>query len=400
MYIVFYLSVILLYLILRKFENQEKMKRLYIILMTILLCFCTTFRNLAVGSDTYAYYMGFEHIANKDFGKLIDNFIDSIGAVSNNSNKDLGYPIFTKIANIICLGSFECYQFLISLLVLCPLGYLIYHFVPKFYGYILSYGFYISIFYHYLPNSATRQSIALGLFLCSALLWIKKNKIVWPVTLLFLASTIHKSVLIGILPFALMYINDKSKFIKCTFIGTAIMFVIGGSLTLWLADFANNGNYADYVTSNFYVKQEAGKPIGYILQIFSLFILSLYRNSNINEISRSEQFVRICFYLGIIFAPLILINPSLIRLSAYFSIWGCVFIPNILLHFNDNLRYQQIIFIILFILVLGRPIALGRVAEFKFKWEKMQLHKRYGNAILLSKNKEFFRITTYIFRET
>ena len=108
-----------------------------------------------------------------------------------------------------------------------------------------------------------------------------------------------------------------------------------------------------------------------------LFVLSLYNDTNINEDDIKHQFIRICFYLGIVFMPLILTNPSLIRLDAYFAIWGVIFIPNILAHFEYNSRHLQIAFIILLILVLGRPILTG-AAEYKFKWEHMKLHERYS----------------------
>lgn len=377
MYIVFFLTSILLYLILRKFEDQDKMKKLYIIIMTLLLCFCTAFRNLAVGNDTYAYYLHFKSMDSVDLGSLINTLIDSIGIESNNSNKDRGYPIIVKLAYHICFGSFQCYQFLVGLIVLCPLGYLIYHLVSKFYGYIFSYGFYLTIFYHYLPNSATRQSIALGLFLCAAILWIRKHNLIWPVILLLIASTIHKSVLIGALPFGLMYINDKRRFITYTIWGTIAMFVMGATIALWLSNMVNSENYALYSSSTYYDKQATGKPMGYILQMISLFVLSLYNDTKINEDEIKYQFVRICFYLGIVFVPLILIDPSLIRLDAYFAIWGVIFIPNILDHFEYNSRHLQIAFIIVFILVLGRPLLSGTV-KYRFEWEYMKLHERYS----------------------
>lgn len=376
MYIVFYLTTVLLYLILRRFENQEKMKQLYIILMTLLLCFCSACRNLAMGNDTYAYYMHFERVSNINMGQLIENLINSIGVASNNVNKDLGYPIFTKIANTICFGNFECYQFLVGLIVLWPLGYLIYHYVPQFNGYIFSYGFYISIFYHYLPNSATRQSIALGLFLWAAILWIRTKRIAWPVMLLLLASTIHKSVLIGILPFALMYINDKSRFHKFTIIGTIVMFIAGGSIALWMGNLINSENYAAYVQSGYY-ERTGSRSFVYILQMLALFVLNLYKRQDLNEIPVNEQFIQVCFFLSIVFAPMILVDPSLIRLDAYFAIWGVVFIPYILENFEKRTKHWQIIYILLFVLTFGRPILSG-VPTYKFKWEQMHLHKRYG----------------------
>ena len=376
MYICFYVSTIVLYLVLRCFENQDKMKRLYIILITLLLCFCTAFRNIAMGNDTYAYYMHFERMANADLGELIENTINSITSSSNNANKDPGYSVLAKIAYTILLGNYEIYQFLIALLILSAIGYLVYNYVQDFSGYLLSYCFYISIFYHYLPNSATRQSIALGIFLWSAIIWIKKRNIFFPLMMILIASFIHKSVLIGILPFLVMYMKNKNKLIIYTIIGTALFFAMGSYLTVLMGNLINSENYAAYVQSGYY-ERTGSRPFVYILQMLALFVLNLYKRQNLNEIPVNEQLIQVCFFLSIVFVPMILVDPSLIRLDAYFAIWGVVFIPYILENFEKRTKHWQIIYILLFVLTFGRPILSG-VPTYKFKWEQMHLHKRYG----------------------
>ena len=376
MYILFYICTVVLYLVLNRFENQDKMKRLYIIIMTLMLCFCSAFRNMAMGNDTYAYFMHFERMANTDLGILIENTINSIISPSNNTNKDPGYSVVAKIAYTILLGNYEIYQFLIALSILSAIGYLVYHYVKDFSGYLLSYCFYISIFYHYLPNSAARQSIAIGIFLWSAIIWMKKQNIILPLVLILIASFIHKSVLIGILPFIVMYINNKNILIVYTIIGTILFFAMGSYLTVLMSDLVNSENYAGYVQSGYY-ERTGSRPFVYILQMLALFALNLYKRQDLNELSVNKQFAQICFFLSIVFAPMVLIDPSLIRLDAYFAIWGVVFIPHILEKFENRTQYWQIIYILLFILTFGRPILSG-VPTYKFKWEQMHLHKRYG----------------------
>lgn len=377
MYLVFYLTIIILYLFLSRFGDNDKIRRTYIYIVSVLLCFCTAFRHLAVGNDTYAYYLHFKKISKQDISTLIDNIINSFGQVSTNFNKDPGYNVFVKIADTFCLGSFELYQLMIAVFFISAIGYLIYNYVKYFSGYIISYGFYISLFYHYLPNSATRQTIAFAVFLWAVILWIDKGKKTLPICMILVGSLMHKSVLIGFLPIVLMFRKEKDNFIKYAIIGFVVMFLFGRMITTYLADIANSSNYADYAASNYYARNE-GKPYGFIIQIFLLFFIGIYNIDKIEEHSPMEQFAIINFYLAVVFAPIILVDPSLIRLNAYFSLWGIVFIPNIILQYPEQTRMRQMVLLLVLCLVLGRPLLTGiRDDNYKFNWEKKELHDRY-----------------------
>lgn len=187
----------------------------------------------------------------------------------------------------------------------------------------------------------------------------------------------HKSVLIGFLPIVLMFRKEKDNFIKYAIIGFVVMFLFGGMITTYLADIANSSNYADYAASNYYARNE-GKPYGFIIQIFLLFFIGIYNIDKIEEHSPMEQFAIINFYLAVVFAPIILVDPSLIRLNAYFSLWGIVFIPNIILQYPEQTRMRQMVLLLVLCLVLGRPLLTGiRDDNYKFNWEKKELHDRY-----------------------
>ena len=92
--------------------------------------------------------------------------------------------------------------------------------------------------------------------------------------------------------------------------------------------------------------------------------------------SREHQWFYINFYLAVIFAPLILVDPSLIRVSAYFSIWGIVALPLIINNFSFMPNYRLIVYWIIFALILVRPI-LQPDTNFRFSWQEMKLHERY-----------------------
>ena len=372
MYFVLYFIIIALYLALRNSKRTDRAKRTYIVMITLLLCTCTSLRNMAVGNDTYAYFLNFERMADEHVGDLVDNIFNTLDEVTNDQNKDPGYNLVAKFGNTVCLGSFEIYQFLIALLLLSAVGRLIYHYVSNFSGYIISYSFYVSLLYHWLPNSATRQTIALSLFLWAAIFWIEKKKLILPICCLLIGGTIHKSVLIGILPILLSFIPNKKHYISFTIILTLVLCVVGNKFTVFLSSIAASENYAFYAESDYYSR--ASKPIGFLVQIIFLFLISMMNAPDISKSPRMSQFVCINFYLAVVFAPLILVDPSLLRLDAYFLIWGIVYIPNIITYhkaFPKKWTYA-----LLLLLLLGRPLILGN-SPYKFNWESMELHQRF-----------------------
>lgn len=367
-----YALVIILYFLLKDIR-VEKAKNYYLIIITLILCVLTALRHLAMGNDTYAYYLDFKYINSASFSDYYQILHDSFFEQSSDRLKDPGYNIFSKLCYIICLGSFELYQFLVGALVLVPIALFVKKYVQNFSGYILSYSFYISIFYSWMPNSATRQSIAIGLYLWALWIYIHKKKWLIPVLLFLVASTIHKSVLINLLPILLFLKKNKDNYPKYALVGLIGMLLMGSSVAIWLGQLSNSENYLNYGMSSYYTR--AAKPYGFILQMLSIYIIARFGVIRFDNSLTVSDFIKTNFLLGVVITPIILVDPSLQRLTSYFVIWGMIFIPNIVNEFYITKR--KLIYILLLVLTLGRPIIMGD-QDYKFNWEHKEFHQRYG----------------------
>lgn len=373
MYLFLYSYIIFLPLILTRLGGYSRNRKFFIYSVTFILLFCSVFRNLAVGVDTYAYYESFLASKDRAYSEILFNIGNSF--TSNSSIiKDPGFQLFEKILNQLFFGNFELYLAFIALLVLIPIGYFILKYVDNLSSYVIAYAYYICFFYHFLPNSAVRQSIAVGVYFLSSIIWIRNKSLVVPIFLLFIGSFIHKSLLICIIPFLLIRINNKSFFAIATIILSAVLFFFGSQAVLLMGGLIESDAYMHYATAGYY--DNNSRPMGFIMQIYIYFLFSLLGKTPLNSMSREHQWFYINFYLAVIFAPLILVDPSLIRVSAYFSIWGIVALPLIINNFSFMPNYRLIVYWIIFALILVRPI-LQPDTNFRFSWQEMKLHERY-----------------------
>lgn len=375
MYLFLYIYLIVSYLFLSQCRNEIFARKLYIYIITGILGFCTAFRNYAVGNDTFAYYDSFINSSNKVSEGFFSIFKSVFFANTSDQNKDPGFLLLEKFFYNISFGSFEFYQLIIGLLILIPIGYIIYRYVSNFSTYVICYAFYISLFYHFLPNSATRQTIALGFYFLAFLFWIKKEKIFIPLFLLIVGALIHKSVLICILPFLLMNVKNKQYIVLGTILLSAYFIMNGRVIALWMGELVKSETYTAYAQSDFY--EGSSRPLGFIIQMYIYFLLSMMGKIRLNDMKKEYQWFYINFCIAVVLCPLVLVNPSLIRLSSYFSIWGIFFLPMIVQNSSFNSKYRLIVYWILLFLTLGRPL-LNPDNTYRFKWQYMELHERYN----------------------
>jgi len=102
-------------------DSNYNRKR-YIKLMCFILIFQSGLRNVAVGSDTYAYYEGFENIKKTSWSQIWQAFIDYY---TQGIGKDPGYPLFEKIVQIIIPYN-QLFLFVIDILFFSALGIFIF----------------------------------------------------------------------------------------------------------------------------------------------------------------------------------------------------------------------------------------------------------------------------------
>ncbi len=365
MYYFFYLLPVFLYFLFRGDKNSERARRRFVFIMTIILSLCSSLRHEYMGNDTSDYLRDYENVENQSWSTVVSESESIIISVGDEDGRDPGYAIVTKVCSYFM--NFRVFMFLVALLITSAIGHLIYKYIKHLSGFIIGYAFYISLYYHYLPNSALRQTIAVGCLLWAYIIWYEKSKHLPAALLYFIGLTCHQSALLGLVPFFLMLLPRKSIFRRVTIVGFIIMVVAGQAFSYFFANLLGSETYMAYAMSSAYNKME--RPIGFVIQMALFFGLSLFANVEVERQSRLEQLIYICFYLGIMTAPIILVSPSQIRGNAYYAIMGTIFIPNII--YYAKAKYRTLLFIILLALTLGRPVVQG-VPSFKFMWDTME----------------------------
>lgn len=372
---IIYATVVVLFGILKYLywgKNENSAKIIYLAVITTMLCTMSMLRHPAVGNDTMAYILNYESVDNYSYKAYLNDFTNSLGQTTTQDNKDRGYPLFAKVCYQIFGDNFLLYHLLVAAILLIPLALFIKRYVHQFSGYVISYSFFISIFYHWLPNSATRQSIAVAFLLWGIYLWLRYRNLVAPIILILIGSTIHQSVLIGFIPMILMPVRFKWTLPYIISICLIIIFIFGEHIALSMGDIMNNDVYTDYAKSLYY--EEEAKPYGFIVQMIAIFIIALFAKIRYDDLKLPYRFFTLNFMLAVMVVPVILIDPNLQRVTAYFALWGVIFIPNLVTKFSK--QFQLYVYLLLILLTLGRPLLTG-VGEFNFIWDQMDLDERY-----------------------
>ena len=91
--------------------NTDKSRRRYIIFSAIVLGLQSALRNVAVGADTYNYYLKFEAVKNTTWFEVFRSFPDTY---LYGDGKDPGYLLLEKIFQVFS-GEFRVFLFFIAI---------------------------------------------------------------------------------------------------------------------------------------------------------------------------------------------------------------------------------------------------------------------------------------------
>lgn len=365
MTIILILLIVLLYLFNKNKSSKIAIKS-YITFITILLIVISGLRHEAVGNDTYAYLMHYDEIASTSWDDVTENFWDLYWSPGE-EGKDPGERVLIKFFTCVLPDS-RCFLFVVALFLLIPLGILVYRNsetldVPCFF-----YVFYITLFYHYLPNSGVRQSLALSFLLIGYLL-LQKDKVRWFLLLLFFSTLIHKSCLIAS-SMLLIYYTKNTRFIYYSgIVFFIIMLFVYRYVGLFLS--MQSDVYAGYGIGTHYAEGNS-TPFMVILMILGLYILGVFGIAkDKNAYSRRLLYGGSVFTL--IFVVLVRLDPNLIRVTAYFGPWMGLMVPTVLKFWRPK-QYKIYLMLLLLIFITK---AIMSPDNYHFMWQEMELADRY-----------------------
>jgi transmembrane protein EpsG len=367
------LVVIFLILIIGKFYsngsfikiNSDSNRKKYIRLICLILILQSGLRNVAVGADTYQYFSLFEAVKKTSWSEIYQSLTDyyKLGL-----GKDPGYLVFQKITQVVT-GEYQIFLFVIAILFFAALGTFIYKNTTRLSDAIMAFIIYSVLFYSFFSITGHRQTIATAAALYG-FEFIKKRKLVPFVLLILLASTIHKSCLIFI-PFYFICQLNKTKLI---YVGALLLFLVfmefRNSMALY---FQSIGGYEEYE------QFEGAGTFTFTAMFLLISIIALIRNKSILKHNIQAQYYYNAFAVGLLFIPLTWINPSMMRVVQYFSIFMLLLIPEIINSFGDyslKLKKDMTVVVIIFLIALMIK-ANANAAPYGFFWEEMRLGKNY-----------------------
>lgn len=342
MYILFCIILIIAYSI---YSGRRKG---YVKFCSGFLILISTFRHSVVGKDTWGYIQGFLDANKKSWLDVTDMFWDKYFNPAPGIGKDPMFYIFERAMSMICHNEF-IYLFVIAIIIMVPIGILVYRNTTNTRQVLIFYLFYLNYFYTFIPNAAIRQSIA-----CAFALWAyivlqsgQKYSILKSVALIVAGSFFHKSVLITLLILPLLYVKKPKLIVYGSLVGFVVMLFAYQYVGAYLV--ADNGVYDMYSSGSFYDSTGSSRPI-FVILVFTLAYLVQFLGIKRDEYIEENTLAYVGSAMTIMLLPLIWMDPSAVRVIVFSGVWFSIMLSKSIDLLPVSIR-QLIFYAFIFILV-------------------------------------------------
>lgn len=282
------------------------------------------FRAWTVGVDTLAYQSAFDANIHRTWYNLWMNFY--LKYMEHAPIKDPLYELIVKSFHIVS-DNYQVFLIFIAFVFFIPLGFYIYRYSRHA---CLSFILFSSLFYAFFAITGHRQTIATSLVVFGSLPLIRQRRLILFLLLIAFASTIHASV-VCFLPFYWISKIPINKWILCGYwLGIVLIFMFRNNFLSLLQSFVGYQEYQKF--------DNAGAPTF----MFFLFLLALFATffskRLINSSNTYTQMSMHALFLACLFSPLLLINPSCMRVVQYYSLFLLFLIPEYTRAFKTELE--------------------------------------------------------------
>ena len=349
-------------------SNSDKVRKKYIRFICFVLILQSGLRNVAVGIDTYNYFLIFEEIRYTSWNEIIQNTI-TYYSTGDFLIRDPGYSIIQKLFQTITTD-FQLFLIFIAILFFSAFGHFLYKNSKRLSDVIIAFLIYSVLFYFFFSITGQRQTIATALLLFS-FEYIKKRKLLPFLLLVMIASTVHKSALVFIPLYFVSRIVKTRLFYRVILILFPVFLVFNGEIAGFLSTLGGYEGYSQFLGSGTYV-----------FTVFFLLIslVALIRSKYIIKSNPNAQNYFNAFAFALLFLPLTWFHPSTMRIVQYFSIFMTLFIPEIIHSFNHiSIKLRNGVARMVIILLIGLYLKMTWNSDitYGFYWQKMRLPVEY-----------------------
>ena len=347
----------------RNGDNAESRHK-YVVWLMVILILQSAMRHLAVGADTFSYYRSFEQIKETSWDQIIQEFYN---VYVLGQGKDAGYGFIQKIFQVI-FPYFRVFLFAVAICFFVPLGKLLEKSRISLPGLFLSLCIYEAIYYDFFSVTGIRQTIATIATILGVKYIVERKLLKFSIAII-LAAFIHKSVLI-FYPLYFIAFYPKSKHtLLLSICLLPVIFPLARSLAFIMATYSDSEQYMYYALSEY---DNSGAK-NFMLFMLVSAILVLY--AKIKKIDGLQDYMVHSIALGLFFVPLVWVDPTLMRVVQYFSIFIIIAVPVVLDNIKGNKFIKSLIYGVYVIVMIFTIIKHN--AQYAFFWQAMQLGQNY-----------------------
>lgn len=266
-------------------------------------------------------------------------------------------------------GNFRIFLFLVAILFFISLGKFILNNTRKLSDIVVAYTIYSALYFSFYSITGIRQTIAMAIVMF-AIPYIKSKNIFKFLLLVFIAFTIHKSAIIFILFYA---VNRFKRLGKYLFLFALFLFPIAMSFKGQML-----AVFQVIIGSDSYSEYEGAGTLTFTLLFLLVSILTYWKRNFFIQNNVNSSFFFSALALCLVLLPLSWINPSLIRIIMYFSIYLLVVIPEILNSFSPiSVKLSKDLKIVSIILLVILYMKSNSEFQYGYFWDDMRLNKHY-----------------------
>ena len=279
------------------------------------------FRDVTVGADTAQYKALFLQSQTLPLGAFTDRFFEIVFTES----EDPGFYLFQRLIQYV-ITDYQVYLVLIAMIFMIPLGYFIYKYSSEP---LISFLLFSVLFYEFFAVTGLRQTVATALVVLVGYHFVRARKLGWFLLLVCIAMTIHKSSLIFV-PFYFLANKQLTKAYLMTMFGVVIgLFAFRNSFFDLLVQVSGYETYS---------AMEGAGAVNFSLMLLSVLFMALWRKDQILANNPSAIHFFNALLLAACLLPLTFLNPSMMRLVQYFSLFLLLMIPEIVGTFERRER--------------------------------------------------------------
>lgn len=311
-----------------KANSIDKNKKIYIIIIGIILIIISGFRSVNVGADTLQFCRDFDNIKRIGWDYVF-----------RATRYEIGFVFLCKILGEIC-NNYQILIFFTSFIVNVLICKFIYE---ESKDCVLSLYMYITLNYFAANMNIMRQAVAMAIILIAYMTFLKKNRRVLYMICVCLACMFHTSAICGAL---LLLIPNKKYSMKkycSTIVISGIAFLLANTVFISITKIF--GNYSGYINSEFYESNYVAAVFKMLILFVILTVSYIYNRKNSNEMDNKYMYIS---SLALIFGAASVKITLLGRISNYFSIFNIILLPNILKRYKDKKQ----IYIVYYLLYL------------------------------------------------